>query len=153
MFDINQWRRKQSKDGGHNFEQTVDRSRSDRGHGRRPCGGGCGKGYPLPQGGPGYYPRENVDIFDIVSKIWKCPSDRRSVAYSDRARSQAVREWLREGVSASRLGFRGYYPRENFDISDARIYILECRIGIVYGDDNMAVVGFVVEASGGRHMN
>jgi len=36
-----------------------------------------------------------------------------------------------------------YYPRENFEIFyifDARMCILECRIGIVYGDDNMAVV-------------
>ena len=51
------------------------------------------------------------------------------------------------GVS-SRNGVRGYNPRGNFDICDARMCILECRIGIVYGDDNMAVVGFVVETGG-----
>ena len=44
----------------------------------------------------------------------------------------------------------GYYPRENFDIFDARMFILECIIGIVYGDDNMEVVGFVVETGGGE---
>ena len=59
----------------------------------------------------------------------------------------------RAGVGArggipSRKGVRGYNPRENLDICDARMYILECRIGIVYGDDNMVVVGFVVKTGG-----
>ena len=45
-------------------------------------------------------------------------------------------------------GGPGYNSRKNFDICDARMCILECRIGIVYGDDNMTVVGFVVEAGG-----
>ena len=66
----------------------------------------------------------------------------------DRARPKAVRGWVREGVSPSRKGIRGYNPRENVDICDARMCILECRIGIVYGDDNMTVVGFVVETGG-----
>ena len=43
----------------------------------------------------------------------------------DRARSQAMRGWVREGVSASRLGVRGYYPREYFDILDAHMCILD----------------------------
>ena len=41
----------------------------------------------------------------------------------------------------------------NFDICYARMCICECRIGIVYGNDNVAVVGFVVETSGASNMN
>jgi len=73
-------------------------------------------------------------------------ADGRPVAKRPRAKPKAVRGWVREGVFPSRNGVRGYYPRENFDICDARMRILECRIGIVYGDDNMTVIGFVGEA-------
>ena len=76
---------------GHNLGLTDDRSRSDRGHGQRPCGSGCGRGCPSSKVVQGYHPRENVDTYN------------------------------------ARIG----------------LCILECRIGLVYDDDNMAVVGFV----------
>jgi len=48
------------------------------------------------------------------------------------ARPKAVQGRVREGVSPSRKGVRGYYPRENFDILYDRMCILECRIATLY---------------------
>ena len=53
---------------------------------------------------------------------------------------------LRERQGADFLGVT--VEGANFDICYARMCILECRIGIVYGDDNVTMVGFVVETSG-----
>ena len=41
----------------------------------------------------------------------------------------------------------GVLPRENVDIFYALMFILECSICMVYGDDNTSVVGFVAETS------
>ena len=53
-----------------------------------------------------------------------------------------------EGDAPLPQGVRGYKPPENVDIFNTSMCILECRIGIVYGEDNMAVVGFLFETSG-----
>ena len=51
------------------------------------------------------------------------------------------------GVTPSRKGVRGYYPRETVYTFYAPLCILECRIGIVYGYDNVVVVGFLCPAA------
>ena len=61
-------------------------------------------------------------------------------------RPNAVRGWVLEVVPLP-LGSPGYYPRENVDTFYARMCILECSICMVYGDDNISVVGFVAETS------
>ena len=51
------------------------------------------------------------------------------------------------GMTPSRKGVRGYYPRENVYTFYVTFFILECRIGIVYGYDNVVVVGFLCPAA------